>query len=370
MTAMTAPPVPVVDADGHVIEPPDLWQRYVEPAHRARAPRPVLDENGLFCYAAGDVLLLRTASRLGQDPEGGHRKVRAGGWDASARLADMDLEGIASAFLFPSLAFFFPELGDPPLHAALCRAYNDWLHDYCQAAPERLFGIALLPLEDVPASVRELERATSELGLRGAFFRPNPYAGRPIQHPAYEPVWQCAEALGVPITVHEGVSERLPTLGRDRSESPVLHHLFSHPFEQMAACAGLILGGVLDRHPSLRFAFLESGCGWVPYWLERMDGHFETWGHHVRACKRRPSEAFAAQCFVSMEPDERTAPAVLSLLGDEAVVFASDYPHTDHVFPGVVEQALHALGKEPEATVRKVLAGNARRLYGGAGPAA
>jgi len=359
-----APPVPVVDADGHVIEPPGLWAEYVPEPWRARAPRPVRDENGLFCYAAGDVLLLRTASRLGQRPDGGHTVPRAGGWDAAARLVDMDAERIESAFLFPSLSFFFPELGDPELHAVLCRAYNDWLHDYCAAAPGRLFGVALLPLEDVGASIRELERATGELGFRGAFFRPNPYAGRPIQHPAYEPFWACAESLGVPVTVHEGVSERLPTLGRERSESPVLHHLFSHPFEQMAACAGLVLGGVLDRHPRLRVAFLESGAGWVPYWLERMDGHFATWGHHLGACKRRPSEAFAAQCFVSMEPDERTAPAVVELVGDEGLLFASDYPHTDHVFPGVVGQALGALAGVSEGSRRKVLRENARRLYG------
>jgi len=353
----------VVDADGHVIEPPGLWQEYVPKTHRSRAPRPSFDENGLFCYAAGDVLLLRTASRLGQRPDGRHAPVRAGGWDATARLADMDAEGIESAFLFPSLSFFFPELQDPVLHAVLCRAYNDWLADYCRTAPSRLFGIALLPLEDVSASIAELERATSELGFRGAFFRPNPYAGRAIQHPAYEPFWACVESLGVPVTVHEGVSERLPTLGRERSENPVLHHLFSHPFEQMAACAGLVLGGVLDRHPALRFAFLESGCGWVPYWLERMDGHFETWRHHLPACKRRPSEAFAAQCFVSMEPDERTAPSVLARLGDDGLLFASDYPHTDHLFPGVVKQTLEALAPAREASVRKVLGENARRLY-------
>lgn len=354
----------VVDADGHVIEPPGLWAQYVEERYRARAPRPVRDENGLFCYAAGDVLLLRTASRLGTDPEGGHKPVRAGGWDAAARLADMDAEGIERAFLFPSLSFFFPELEDPELHTVLCRAYNDWLRDYCRAAPDRLHGIALLPLEDVAASVRELERATRELGFRGAFFRPNPYAGRPIQHPVYEPFWDCAESLGVPVLVHEGVSERIPTLGRERSESPVLQHLFSHPFEQMAACAGLVLGGVLDRHPRLRFAFLESGCGWVPYWLERMDGHFVTWRHHLGACKRRPSEAFVAQCFVSMEPDERSTPAVLEAVGEECLVFASDYPHTDHAFPGVVKQAREALGTVSADARYKVLRSNALRLYG------
>lgn len=358
------PRTPVIDADGHVIEPPDLWPHYVEKRFRARAPRPVLDENGVFAYAAGDVLLMRTASRLGAGPEGARREIRSGGWDASARLADMDLEGIGRAFLYPTLAFFLPELRDAELHAALCRAYNDWLADYCRAAPDRLHGIALLPLDDVEASVRELERATGSLGFRGAFVRPNPYAGRPIQHPAYEPFWECAASLGVPITVHEGISDSLPTLGRDRSENPVVQHLLSHPFEQMAACAGVVLGGVAERHPGLRFVFLESGCGWLPYWLERMDGHWETWSSLLPAVKTRPSEIFRRQCFVSMDPDDATAPAAVRAVGDECFVWASDYPHIDAPFPGAVKQTRELLSPLPEASRRRVLGENALRLYG------
>ncbi len=353
----------VVDADGHVMEPPALWAEHLEERFRSRMPRPVRDENGRFGYVVDDRFIMRVASSLAVRPRTPDGKLPAGGWDPVQRLCDMDSEGIDVAVLYPTVSFFFPEVGDPALHAALCRAYNDWLAGFCRSDPRRLIGVALLPLDDVEASIRELERTTAEHGFRGAFFRPNPYAGRPIQHPCYEPFWECAASLGVAITVHEGISDSLPTLGRGRSENPVLLHLMSHPFEQMAACAGLILGGVLERHPTLRFVFLESGCGWLPYWLERMDGHWETWTSHLRPVKHKPSDYFRRQCFVSMDPDDAVAPAVVEQVGDECLVWASDYPHIDAPFPGAVKQTLELLSGVPEESRRRVLGSNALRLY-------
>jgi predicted TIM-barrel fold metal-dependent hydrolase len=367
----------VIDADAHVIEPLGLWAEYTEQRFHHRLPRPVTDENGLFCYAVDGQLMMRTASRLSTqqqqavpDPDAdakgdeGHypEALRSGGWDSKARLADMDLDGMDLSFLYPTMAFFLAEVPDVELQTVLCRAYNDWLAEHCKADPSRLIGIALLPLQDVGASIRELERCTNDYGFRGAFMRPNPYGGRNIQNPAYEPFWDCAEALGVPITVHEGVSDSLPTLGRDRSENPVLTHLFSHPFEQMAACAGLIMGGVFERHPRLHFAFLESGCGWLPYWLARMDGHAETWSHKLDL-KRRPSDYFRRQAFISMDPDDECAPSVLRDLGSECMVWASDYPHTDHDFPGTVKATLEILAQGPPGAAQQVLDANPRRLY-------
>jgi predicted TIM-barrel fold metal-dependent hydrolase len=336
----------------------------------------VTDENGLFCYIVDDTLLMRTASSLSTqnktdaapDPtrgpdEGDYpEELRAGGWDAKARIDDMDLDGMDLAFLYPTMAFFLAEVPDVDLQAVLCRAYNDWLADYCRVAPERLIGIALLPLADVSASIAELERCTNEHGFRGAFMRPNPYHGRLIQSRAYDPFWSCAESLGVPITVHEGVSDHLPALGRDRSENPVMHHLTSHPFEQMTACAALVLTGVMERHPGLNFVFLESGCGWLPYWLERMDGHADTWGHKLDL-RMKPSEYFRRQGFISMDPDDECAPGVIDQLGIESMVWASDYPHTDHDFPGAVRETLEILERGPAGAAEQVLDRNPRRLY-------
>jgi predicted TIM-barrel fold metal-dependent hydrolase len=353
----------VVDADGHVIEPPGLWAEYLPRRFHARMPRPARDENGRFGYVVDDTFVMQVASSLAAPAKTADGRLPSGGWDPEQRLRDMDAEGIDLAILYPTLAFFFPEVRDSELHAALCRAYNEWLADYCKTDRRRLMGVALLPLEDVEASIAELERTVEVHGFRGAFVRPNPYAGCPIQHPRYEPFWERAEALDVAITVHEGVSDHLPTLGRERTSNPVTLHLMSHPFEQMAACAGLVFAGVLESHPKLRFVFLESGSGWLPYWLNRMDEHWETWSGHLGAVKRRPSEYFLRQCFVSMDPDDGVAPAVIDQLGDEVVVWASDYPHIDAPFPGAVKQTLDVLADVPGTSRARVLGDNALRLY-------
>jgi predicted TIM-barrel fold metal-dependent hydrolase len=364
---MTTPNRPfVIDADGHIVEPSSMWAEYVEPAYRARAPRPALDERGHPCQVIDDRIIMRHAMLLTFGPEYKleGKTFQAGGWDPQARLRDMDSEGIDIAVLYPSIGFYLPELSDVPLMAALCRAYNNWLADYCRAAPHRLVGVALLPLHDIDESIRELTRATEQLGFRGAFFRPNPHAGRPIHHPAYGRFWECAAALGVPIAVHEGLSDSLPTLGRDRFENPALLHVLSHPFEQMAACAGLIMTGVMDRHPSLRFAFLESGSGWLPYWLERLDSHFDTWGKFFPQLRLKPSEYFKRQCVISAEPSDEIVDAVVRHVSDECVVWASDYPHPDAHFPGAVTKTLASMATLPPASRDKILATNAARVYG------
>jgi predicted TIM-barrel fold metal-dependent hydrolase len=361
----------VVDADGHVVELPTMWAEYVEQPYRGRAPHLAVDERGRPCQVIDDRILMRHAILLtyGPDYDLGASPPRPGGWDAAARLHDMDSEGIDIAVLFPSVGFYCVEVADARLMAALCRAYNNWLADYCRTAPARLVGVALLPLVDVDESIRELERATEQLGFRGAFVRPNPYAGRPIHHPCYERFWEGAASLGVPVTVHEGLSDTLPTLGRERFENPAILHVLSHPFEQMAACAGLIMTGVLDRHPRLRVAFLESGSGWLPYWLGRLDAHWETWRRLLPAVRMKPSEYFRRQCVISTDPEERSVEAVLREVGDDHVMWASDYPHPDAHFPGAVEKSLATLAGAPQVTRHKVLAANAARFYGIALPA-
>jgi predicted TIM-barrel fold metal-dependent hydrolase len=356
----------VIDADAHVLEPPGIWGEYLEQRWHEAMPKPTRDADGLFCYRVGGRLLMRTASSLAvapRDSDGNVRTLPRGAWDPHARLSDMDSEGIDVAVLYPTLAFFFPEVDDPALHAALCRAYNDWLADLMRTDPARLLGVALLPLDDVDASIAELERAVEKLGHRAAFVRPNPYAGRSLSHPAYRPFFECAQSLNVPITVHEGVSDSLPTLGRERSPSPVVRHLFSHPFEQMAACAAILLEGVAERFPRLRFVFLESGSGWLPYWLDRLDGHWETWREKLAEPGGRPSELFRRQCFISMDPEDGVAPLVARSVGDEVLVWASDYPHVDAPFPGAVKQTLETLAELPAASRGRILRENAVRLY-------
>jgi predicted TIM-barrel fold metal-dependent hydrolase len=279
-------------------------------------------------------------------------------------MADMDSEGIDQAVLYPTIALYAAAIDDPAAAVAVARAYNDWLAGYCAHAPHRLFGAALLPLQDPAAAVDELRRAVTELGFPAAFVRPNPCAERSLPHRAYEPLWTAAEELGVPIGIHEGSSVIVPTLGADRPFNPLILHAVSHSFEQMLACAQLIAFGVFERHPGLRCVFLESSGGWAPFWLERLDEQAGSFGGYCPDLRLTPSEYFARQCAISFEVDERTLPALVPFVGAERIVWGSDYPHHDATFPGAVKALRHTLAPCTTATQVKVLGLNARQLYG------
>jgi predicted TIM-barrel fold metal-dependent hydrolase len=198
------------------------------------------------------------------------------------------------------------------------------------------------------------------------FVRPNRHGGRNLDDPAYEPLWSTIEALDVPLAVHEGSGARLPVTGADRFLGNVLmQHVASHPLEMMCAVLSIVCGGVLERHPRLRVAFLEAGASWLPYWLWRLDEHFESLGKRdTPELELRPSEYFRRQCFASVECDETPLAHAIAAIGDDCLLFASDYPHADAKYPRSVETFL-ALPGIPQASRRKVLWENALRLYGG-----
>ncbi len=371
---MSQPAAGVVDADGHVLEPMSLWDRHLDPRHRAYTPRIVRNDWGLdTVYVGGQEIVTAPLGLLGTpgsrmdeaDPakkipwEQAHR----GGFDPVERLRDMELEGIDSAVLYPSIGLNFWAIDDPLAAVALARAYNDWLAAYCGANPRRLFGAAMLPFQHPEAAVAELRRAAQELHFPAAFIRPNPCRGRHLGDPAFEPVWDTAEALGVTIGIHEGSSNVIPTLGADRLFNPLLLHAMSHPFEQMLACATLMVTGTMERHPHLHFVFLESGSAWAPYWLWRLDEQVHGFGRYAREMKLLPSEYFQRQCWISFESDEATLPALLPHIGETRVVWGSDYPHHDATFPGAVKELVAAVGELPLPTRQRILRGNATALY-------
>jgi uncharacterized protein len=290
-------------------------------------------------------------------------ECQPGGTDPLARLVDMDTEGIDVAVLYPTIGLYFWALDDPEAAVALAVAYNDWLTEYCTADPDRLFAAAMLPMQSPEEAVRELRRVAGPGPFRAAFVRPNPCAGRSLSDRAYEPVWDAAEELGVPVAIHEGSALSIPTLGSDRPFNPFLLHAVSHPFEQMLACAQLIAEGVLERHPGLRVAFLESGATWAAFWPERLDEQVRGFGGFCPEMVLKPSEYFARQCWISAEVDEAALPGVTSVIGEDRIVWGSDYPHHDATFPGAVEELRSTIAPLPSSVQERILGGNARDLY-------
>jgi uncharacterized protein len=363
---------PIIDCDGHLVEPHDLWERWMPGPLKARAPRLVKDR-----YAATRILL---EGRLYPQVEGKGKgfpglpeawySIDAGGGVTShettrpeSRLRAMDTDRIDVAVLFPTLGLYTVDARDPGLAVAICRAYNDWLaKEYVAANPRRLVGVAMISLRDVAEAARELRRAVVELGHKAAYVRPNPVDGRTLEDPTFDPFYAEAQALGVPVMFHEGTEGQIPTAGLDRYDNFFMTHAISHPFEQMLASLSIIAGGVLERFPQLRVAFLESGCGWLPFWLHRMHEHWEKRGQEVPWLIRDPVEYFRRQCMISCDPDEATIPAVVDYIGEDCVCWASDYPHWDAVFPGAVDELRKHMGGLSPAAQQKILGDNARRF--------
>lgn len=360
----------VIDADGHILEPPDLFERYIEAPFRSIAPRLVSDNHGYERLLVEGLLHPKPEGKAVGITQGFNYGGRErytdqlpGGFEPHARIKDMDLEGIERAALFPTLGLAFGAVENIPLAAAICRAYNNWLADYCGPYPDRLIGIGAVPIQGVEEAIREMRRVVKELGFKGIFLRPNPHCGRNWENPLYDPFYAEAQALGVPLMFHEGTGNHMPTAGIERYDNFFFTHTISHPFEMMLASLSIICGGVLERFPKLTVVFLEAGCSWMPYWLWRMDEHYEKRPQEVPWLRMKPSEYFQRQCYISCDPDETTMPQGVEALGEDKVIFASDYPHWDAVFPGAVKEIRERAGLS-ESAKRKILGENAARLYG------
>jgi len=368
----------VVDADGHVCEPPDLWETRLPARLRDRALRlrwnaeTGFDEAWVedWCITDRGLVGLGNAGEPFVDLGRGHRYAdgNPAGFDPRARLATLDAEGIDVAVLYGGLALSLPAIHDPDVAAWHCRVYNDWLAEFCAADPRRLVGVAALPLQDPAAAVAEAKRAVNELGLRGAFLRPNPLNpdGRPLHDAAHERVWETIEALGVPLAFHPAGLWDMPGTSRAMAGlmAPGTHHALILFFDQYMTLANLVYDGVFERHPGLRVAILECGGGWIAHWMDRLDEFTESYGWQLPHLRLRPSEYFLRQGFVSFDPGERTMGALTRFMGENTMIWASDFPHSDAKHPGVVDE-LRAHTADLSPSARAALFGrNALRLYG------
>ena len=289
--------------------------------------------------------------------------MRAGMYDPAARLEDMDLEGIDVAVMFPPGSGEEWALRDPAFAAALCRTLNDARAEYAAYAPERLKLVAKLPMLEPGAAAEELERCVRDHGFVGMVTAQH-ILDRNLDDPAFDVVWSTAQRLNVPVCVHGGgqAPGQVP-IAIDRFTSRLAKHAITHPVGAMLALTSFAVGGVLARFPTLRVAFLEAGAGWLPFWLERLDEHWELLPEQAPELDRPPSRYFEGRGFVSCEPEERAVPWVCDTVGGDVVCYASDYCHWDCAFPHSVKLLAERGDLDP---VRKaaILAGNGARLYG------
>jgi uncharacterized protein len=366
----------VLDSDMHILEPPDLWQRFIDSKFKHYAPRGTTDH----------VRDLRMVGPDGQAwgrpvdpppetiPPPGHIFHRnqqlfklhmERGWSAQVQLEAMDEEGIDLAVLYPSRglnALSIPDM-EPEFAAAIARAYNSWLYEFCQADTSKLQGAGMVSVFNIDDAISEAQRCVKQLGFRAVFLRANIVNGHNWHDPYYEPLWSALEELNVPLGFHESNTSAGRQVGDQFGYDFMLRHTFSHPFEQMLAVGSFCGGGVLERHPNLRVAFLEGNCGWLPFLLWRLDEHWEMFGDQwAPGLKNPPSFYFKRQGYASVEADEEPVKYAVDFVGNDCLVFSTDFPHVDTKFPKAVERFLQLpIGEEDK---RKILWDNCAAYYG------
>lgn len=375
---------PICDSDLHVMEPPDLWQRYISPEYRHAAPVGLTELTRDMRVRVKNNILLRLGKVRPQYVDGrktGWREehedvyadAEASGWDAASQLRAMDKEGLDLAVMFPSRGLFVLGLDssdhigadglEPAFARAIACAYNDWLADFVAEAPERMFGAAMVAPHDVEGAVLEARRCVEELGFTAVFLSPGCVNRRPWHHPAYDPLWAEIERLGVPLSFHGGGQTLLtPDFSLQVFDELMLWHTFNQPLAIQFVTVSLCGGGVLERFPNLRVALLEGNCSWAPWLLDRLDEHHEWTGwFEGTELTMKPSEYFRRQCFLGVEAEERTAGQFLDWFGDDNLVFSTDYPHGDSQFPNAVD-TFDELDL-PAASKAKICGPNWERLY-------
>lgn len=364
--------VPVYDADAHIAEPPKVWEEYTDPAFRQLVLQCHVDDKGKDAmFAEGRRLANGAAQACIPNAYGTDvtwDDIVPGSYDPAERLKVMDAEGLAAALFFPSIHLIAGDIVAADVAAANARAYNRWMADFVSVNPNRLFGMGVCPLQSVDESVKVVAEC-AQAGLTGITFRPERYGGLELFSDEMDRVWSAAEDHDLTVGIHGSFGSAMPSFAKTRYENQFFVHMVCHPFEQMAAVMEVVASGILDDHPRLRVGFFESGLGWLPYWLDRLDEHKEAMPHLVPRLVREPTEIWSEQCFITMEAGEGEAFAQVAEMGlAHTVVWGSDYPHYDCTYPGALAELDETFGGFASAELRaqrdEVVYTNARRFMG------
>jgi predicted TIM-barrel fold metal-dependent hydrolase len=360
-------PAAVIDADGHVFEHTIDWEKELPARLKHLAPKNVnVDTGGGRLLMEGKLWPQPGGKGRGSGPPkpGAGIGMRQGGVDPVERIRDMDTEECDISVNYGAvIGVGVSGLENAELAAALAGIYNRWLAGYCRHAPKRLKGVAAVPMQDVSLAIAEAEHAVGKLGMIGVSVPSNVH-GKPISDPSFYPFFEAMERLDVPLGIHVGPGVHgVRHAGTERFDNFLIIHPVSHPIEQMLALAGMVNGGVLERFKKLRVAFLESGAGWVPFLMERMDEDYGKLSYLAPYLKGKPSDYMrSGRCFFACEPEEATLPTVMKLVGEDHIVYASDYPHWDCLFPESA-RTIYKRDDLSQAAKAKVLGENTKRLY-------
>ncbi len=360
----------VIDADGHFYEPEDLWDKYLSPEFQDRSPKVArMLGNSMVQFEGEEGGVSRSDKLFSQmDAKFGH--AFRDGWTLDSRIKDMDTEGWDIQVCLPTKAVSLPGFIPDDVQGAMCVAYNSWAHDFCSGAPERIKFTATVPGHDIDDMVSEIRRSVSELGAVSVFL-PKAIPEKMWHHPDYTKVWETVTELDVPISVH-GSSSASGDPWANARYNPyagpfiALGQAIGFPFENMINLGHFMYSGILDKFPTLKLLILEANSGWVPFWLNRLEKYCEgrqSVFFDEHPLDMTPQEYFLRQCAVAADADEPSIKYVVDYIGDDNIVFNTDYPHPD---APATNEPLANMMEQPlsEETKRKILWDNSVKIYG------
>jgi predicted TIM-barrel fold metal-dependent hydrolase len=386
-----------VSVDDHVIEPPNVWLDRLPSKYHDRAPRMAKGERGaVWQYEDKIVPTVGLSVAAGKEKEEfspnpvSFDDMRPGAYDPRERVKDMNRAGILASICFPSFPRFcgqiFWEAKDKELAGLCVQAYNDWMIDeWCGAAPGRFIPLVLIPLWDPIAAAKEIER-TAAKGARTFAFSENPEPlGLPTIHDPgryWDPVMSAAQQTGMVVSMHVGSSSTMPSIS---SDAPPLANLTYGAVRAAGTMLAWLFSDYFERMPNLKIALSEGNIGWMPYFIERAEQVLDKQRHWAakagvqfyrgesgaEAVTANPQANIATLdvrrtirdhifgCFI----EETSGLRCLDIIGEDNVMIETDYPHSDTTWPDCIEVAQQLVKDLPPVTQRKILRGNAERLF-------
>ena len=354
-----------ISADSHVVEWHNLWVERMDKRFGDRTPHMVQEKDrDVFLVDGlkpGEFGMLGLAGRKREELGTLNRfdlQLR-GGWDSEARLKDMDRDGIDAEVLYPSVCFGMFRLQDIDYQHACFKAYNDWMAEQMVGPhPDRLKGLGLIPIADMEVAVAEVYRA-KKIGLAGAMIPVYAYESKPYSDPGYDPLWNAAQELDMPISMHflTGAEGEPWASGGFAIEYPSAHHWVQKTL------AYLMFGGVFQRFPKLKVISAENDIGWIANFLHRMDHTLDRHGSWLNLkVDKKPTEYFQSNVFATFMDDEAGL-RTWDLIGEGSLVWSNDYPHPDSTWPNSQKVIQQTFADVPDSAKQKILVDNCAQLY-------
>ena len=339
-----------IDGDGHIVEPKAKLLEYLEMPYQEHYST----GSGLGGLAPHDGW---NRSRFDRPRHGG-RGDKIEDWLEALEWGDLE-----KAVLYPTGGLFAGFIKDPDYAAAYSRAYNNWLAlEVCKPSGGRILGAALLPVQDPEEAAKELRRAKTEMGFSAAMMCAD--GSHLLGHKSYDPVFRTAAELDVAIGIHASGSH-MGGAGLEMFPKFIQAHTTSHPFGILRQFTSMMFEGVFEKFPTVRFGFLEAGATWVPWYLDRMDEEYEHRGKvEAPLLSKKPSEYVheGGNIFFGCEAEERMLSQTMNLIGDDLIMYATDWPHWDGDYP----ESLHEMQDRTDLSDRQrynILRGAAVRFY-------